>query len=121
VARVWKSARALTRRQQLVHVTARENQDPGSETEPGAPPDLISGGGVEGFLAAFDRDTLDLYLLREDSTFQAVGQNFYDFARFGKLGVISEQAHGFGLIAVHADVHFEDRLLALGDDLFHDN
>jgi len=83
--------------------------------------ELKSSRGVERFLAVFERDALDLYLFREHCAFQAVGQDFYDVARFGKLSVISEQAHGFGLIAVYADAQFNDRLFALGDDLFHDD
>ena len=83
--------------------------------------ELKSSGGVERFLAVFERDALDLYLFREYCAFQAVGQDFYNVARFGKLSVISEQAHGFGLIAVYADAQFNDRLFALGDGLFHDD
>src|ERR1700751_431752 len=65
--------------------------------------ELKSSSGVERFLAVFERDALDFYLFREHRAFQAVGQDFYDVARFGKLSVISEQAHRFGLIAVYAD------------------
>lgn len=109
----------------------RGKKHPGSQTEPGAHRpmrtkirfecELKSSGGVERFLAVFERDALDLYLFREHCAFQAVGQDFYDVACFGKLRVISEQAHGFGLIAVYADAQFNDRLFALGDDLFHDD
>lgn len=76
---------------------------------------------MEGFLCAFLRDALDLYLFREDRAFEAVGQNFYDVADFRKIGVISEQAHRFGLIAVNDDAHLNDGLFALGDDLFHND
>jgi hypothetical protein len=82
---------------------------------------LEAGGGVEGAFAVFLRDALDLYLFCEDGAFQAVGENFDDVAGFGEIGVISEQAHGLGLIAVYADVHLDYRLLSFGLGLFHDN